>query len=192
MKTFCDLSSNNGRVQRQKAIAETDGVIIKATEGSSYVNPYMTECYELANSNHKMIGFYHYARPEKNSQPIVEVLHFIRTVYPYIGKYPMFLDWEGAAVLSSQQWARDFLDVFYRITGVRMCIYCSESVCRVVGPYVADGNYGLWVAKYSSKKPNISPWRVKLLWQFTSRPYDKSVMYGDESTWEAYAKRVGG
>ena len=190
MKTFCDLSSNNGRVQRQKAIAETDGVIIKATEGSSYVNPYMTECYGLAMANHKMIGFYHYARPEKNSQPMVEVLHFIRTVYPYIGKYPMFLDWEGAAVLSSQQWARDFLDIFYRITGVRMCIYCSESVCHVVGPYVADGNYGLWVAKYSNKKPNIAPWKVKLLWQFTSRPYDKSIMYGDEATWEAYAKRV--
>ena len=189
---FCDLSSHNSAAQRKKAIKECDGVIIKATEGTSYVNPYMHECDGLASAYGKMVGFYHYARPENNPQPIVEVLHFISVVHPFIGKCPMFLDWEGAAVLSSQQWARDFLDLFYDITGVRMCVYCSESVCKKVGPYVVDGNYGLWVAKYSNNKPNIAPWKIKLLWQYTSRPYDKSIMYGNEKTWEAYAKRVGG
>ena len=189
---FCDLSSNNSAAQRQQAIQECDGVIIKATEGASYVNPCINECVGLANAYGKMVGFYHYARPEKNQQPLVEVLHFISIVYPFIGKCPMFLDWEGKAVNCSQQWARDFLDLFYQITGVRMCIYCSESVCKKVGPYVAGGNYGLWVAKYSRIRPNIAPWKVKLLWQYTSRPYDKSIMYGNEQTWEAYAKRVGG
>lgn len=191
MKTFCDLSSNNSSTQSAAAIAATDGVIIKATEGRSYTNPKMAECVQLATANGKMMGFYHYARPETNKAPLPEVLHFIEAVYPYIGKCPMFLDWEGNALRAGQdqKWARQFLDIFYQITGVKMCIYVQESAVSRVGQYVADGDYGLWVAKYSKTQPKYSPWKCKLLWQYTSTPYDMSKMYGDENTWNAYGRR---
>lgn len=191
-KIICDLSSNNSLAQIKAAVAQTDGVIIKATEGKSYVNQSMAYTIGQAKSQNKLMGFYHYARPEKNPQPIDEVLHFIKNVYPYIGKCPMFLDWEGAALNCGQQWARDWLDYFYNITGVRPVIYVQESAVQKVGKAVADGNYGLWVAKYSKKKPQIAPWKVKLLWQYTSKPYDLSIMYGNENTWNAYAKRKEG
>lgn len=189
MKIFCDISANNSKATREKAILENDGVVIKATEGKSYKNWTMNECVKFAEKHGKMIGFYHYARPENNANPFDEVMNFISAVYPYIGSYPMFLDWEGKATRCSQKWARNFLDLFYQITGVKMCLYCSESVCKIVGPFVVDGDYGLWVAKYGMRSPVISPWKVKLMWQFTSNPYDKSYMYGDEKTWKAYGKR---
>lgn len=189
MMTFCDLSSNNTAAARSAAIAETDGCIIKATEGKTYKNPSMVSTAEEALASGKPIGFYHYARPEVNKQPIDEVMNFIKSVYPYIGKAVFFLDWEGKALQQSAQWARDFMDIFYQMTGVKMVIYIQESAVKAVGPYVQPGNYGLWVAKYSTRKPSISPWGVKLLWQFTSTPYDKSYMYGDANTWKAYAER---
>lgn len=188
MLNICDLSSNNSEAQQKQAILENDGVIVKATEGISYVNPFHLANAQLALANDKVIGFYHYARPENNSYE-KEALHFVNNCRPYIGKAILALDWEGNALKVNQQWARNFLDVVYQITGVRPLLYCSEAYLKKVGAVVADGNYGLWVAKYSSKNPVITPWKVKALWQYTSKPYDKSKFYGDKEAWAKYAKR---
>lgn len=188
MLKVCDLSSNNSVAQQNTAINENDAVIVKCTEGSSYVNPYYKSNVISAFAKGKCIGLYHYARPEKNSVEI-EVWNFLKNAAPYIGRVILVLDWEGKALNVSQKWARDWLDMVYNITGVRPLLYCSEAYLKKVGPFVVPGNYGLWVAKYSKKSPVISPWTVKALWQYTSMPYDKSNFYGDIHTWNAYAQR---
>lgn len=189
MLSVTDLSSNNTVTQQLQAIKENDCVIVKATEGTSYKNPYMTTDLGTALELGKKIGVYHYARADKNTAE-AEAFWFLRNVYPYIGKAILVLDWEGKSLKISPSWARKWLDIVYQVTGVRPLIYCSESVIPSIGATVQPGNFGLWVAKYSTKTPIIKPWKVKALWQYTSTPYDKSHFYGTESVWDAYAKRV--
>ena len=102
----------------------------------------------------------------------------------------LVLDYEGKSLSITPVWAREFLDKVFQITGVRPMIYMSESACKTVGPAVVDGNYGLWVAKYSKNKPKVDPWKFSAMWQYTSTPYDKSVFYGDRVAWEKYAERT--
>lgn len=188
MLKVCDLSSNNSSSIRKQAIAENDAVIVKATEGSTYKNPYLSTDLKSALQQGKKIGVYHYARPERNSYDI-EAWNFLKNAAPYIGSAVLVLDWEGTSLSANQKWARQWLDLVYQLTGVKPLLYTSESALKKVGPYVADGDYGLWVAKYSTKEPTITPWKVKALWQYTSTPYDKSHFYGTKTTWDAYAKR---
>lgn len=188
MLNIADLSSNNKFSQQLTAIKENDGVIVKATEGKTYKNSYMKVDLDTALEQGKLIGVYHYARPENNSAAD-EALHFLETVQNYIGKAVLVLDWEGKALNTSQAWARQWLDTVYHITGVKPLLYVQESAIKKVAPFVQDGDYGLWVAKYSKKAPVISPWKIKAMWQYTDSPYDKSYFYGTKDTWKAYAKR---
>lgn len=182
-----DISSWNKSNYRD-AIDSADAVMIKATEGSTYVNPYLKQYVDYAEQKGKLIGFYHYSRAE-SCKAIDEVKNFISTVYPYIGKAVFALDWEGKALTTNQSKAREFLDIFYQMTGVKAMVYCSEAYLKKVGPSVVSGDYGLWCAKYSSKKPTISPWKVMAMWQYTNTPWDKSYFYGTATTWNKYAKR---
>ena len=53
---------------------------------------------------------------------------------------------------------------------------------------VIKGDYGLWIAKYSSNLPKSSQWPEYAMWQYTSTPYDTSYFYGDLFAWEKYAQ----
>lgn len=188
MLNVCDLSSNNPTSQRIAAIKENDAVIVKATEGKTYVNPYWKSDIRRAIGEGKVIGLYHYARPESNSAK-EEAIHFCYTVREYIGQAVLVLDWEGKALECAQTWAREWLDTVYQLTGVRPLVYVSEAYRKRVGVAVQSGNYGLWVAKYSKKEPQADPWAFKAMWQYTSSPYDKSCFYGDRAAWQKYAAR---
>jgi GH25 family lysozyme M1 (1,4-beta-N-acetylmuramidase) len=98
------------------------------------------------------------------------------------------------------------------MTGIRPIIYMSESV---VNQYdwssVANGNYGLWVAKYrdmqtdrnydmtnAGKKPVVKYWKFYAMWQWTSTGrldgyngnLDCDVFYGDKKAWNKYAGKT--
>lgn len=188
MLNFVDISSWNNANYKQ-AIDSADGVIIKVSEGSNYVNPYLNTYYQYAKSKGKLIGLYHYARPERCSA-VDEASWFVKHAYPYLDGAVIALDWEGNALKSDQTKARQWLDIVKQMTGKKALVYCSEAYLKTVGPAVVSGDYGLWCAKYSKKKPVISPWKVMALWQYSSSPWDKSYFYGSSDTWGKYAKRV--
>lgn len=182
-----DLSSNNSSITRATAIKHSDAVIVKATEGTTYTNPYFKTDIESALAQGKLIGAYHYARAERNN-PKDEAWHFIHTVRGYLGRCMLALDWEGSSLNVSPVWARQWLDYVYNVTGVKPLLYTSEWYVRKMET-VQKGDYGLWVAKYSANNPNVAPWYFKALWQYTSYPYDKSYFYGDKKAWQLYGKR---
>lgn len=187
MLTISDVSSHQRIAMMTKAVKETDGVMIKATEGTTYVNPYWKLSVTTAKRYGKLYGFYHFARPDKSGWK-AEADAFIKIVRPYIGDAVLALDWEGKALGYSAKWARSWLDYVYKQTGVKPMIYMSESSVVRVGRDVVSGDYGLWVAKYSKKEPAIAPWDIKAMWQYTDSPYDKSKFYGTRKTWQAYAR----
>lgn len=188
MLNVVDLSSWNKSNYKQ-AIDSADAVIIKATEGTSYTNPYLKTYYDYAKSKGKLIGLYHYSRAESNTA-LAEAKYFLGVAYPYMDGAILCLDWEGKALNADQNKARQWLDIVYGITGKKPLLYCSEAYLKKVGPSVVSGDYGLWCAKYSTKKPTITPWSVMALWQYSSTPWDKSYFYGTATTWSKYAKRA--
>lgn len=184
-----------------------DFAIIKATEGTSFVDPCFNDFMKKAESLGKCLGFYHFARPEKYSA-INEAKFFYANTVKWFGKAIPVLDWESQGK-ANVAWAKDWLDAIYSMTGIKPMIYMSESV---VNQYdwsnVALSDYGLWVAKYkdmqvdynydmskAGKQPSVKWWKFYAMWQWTSSGrvdgyngnLDCDVFYGDRDAWMKYA-----
>ena len=66
-----------------------DFVIVKATQGTSYVSPSFKKQIEQADRLGKLLGVYHYAG---GGGAIPEATHFLNTVKDYIGKAILVLE----------------------------------------------------------------------------------------------------
>lgn len=186
---------------------KADFVIVKATEGIGYVDKSCDGFFQKALSLGKKLGFYHFARPTANNDPIREADFFYENCKGYFGKGIPILDWE-AENKHNVAYAKKWLDRVYQRSGVKPVIYMSESV---VNSYdwssVANADYGLWVAKYrdnnpdynydmanAGSRPHVKWWKNYCMWQWTSSGrlngysgnLDCDVFYGDGSTWDAY------
>lgn len=189
-----DVSHHNGIGCVNTISAENSEIeffIIKATEGRTYTDPQVLRNVSAAKNNNKLIGLYHYARPE-NNDPIEEAMHYINVCNSTglkIGEYIMVLDYEGIAHDIGQEWALQWLDYVYRLTGVKPIIYLSASYVKKYTK-VCRGDYGLWIAQWS-KELNVnltSPWQQQALWQYDNKGYDKNIFYGTREQWKKYCK----
>lgn len=184
-----------------------DFVIIKATEGVGYVDSCFKDHAE--NSNGKLLGFYHYARPEYNSAR-EEAEAFVDAVRGYIGNAILVLDWESEK-RDDVDWAREWLDDVYELTGVKPIIYMNEYTTLAYDWSNVSHDYHLWVAKYRDNetdvnydmtnignKPNVGSWNNYILWQWTSSGrldgydgnLDCDIFYGDADTWRILASTI--
>lgn len=191
---------------------KADFVIVKATEGIGYVDKSCDMLFQKALSLGKKLGFYHFARPTANNDPIREADFFYENCKGYFGKAIPILDWE-AENKQNVAYAKAWLDRVYQRSGVKPVIYMSESV---VNSYdwssVANADYGLWVAKYrdnnpdynynmanAGTRPRVKWWKFYCMWQWTSTGrlngysgnLDCNVFYGDGTTWDKYAGKSG-
>lgn len=191
---------------------KADFVIVKATEGIGYVDKSCDMLFQKALSLGKKLGFYHFARPTANNDPIREADFFYENCKGYFGKAIPILDWE-AENKQNVAYAKAWLDRVYQRSGVKPVIYMSESV---VNSYdwssVANADYGLWVAKYrdnatdynynmanAGSHPKVKWWKFYCMWQWTStgrldgygHNLDCNVFYGDAATWDKYAGKSG-
>ncbi|SDY12883.1 GH25 family lysozyme [Eubacterium barkeri] len=183
-----------------------DFVIIKATEGTDYVNDDCDRAYQEAKSTGKRLGVYHFA--DGNSSGTAEADYFVDNVQGYIGHAILILDWETNAVNCGPGYAKEFLDRVQARTGVKPLIYMSGSVTNEYDwSDVVAGDYGLWVAYYSVDSVNgyvpdapmypIGHWSDAAILQYTSGGQisgwggnlDLNVFYGNADAW---AKYVGG
>jgi GH25 family lysozyme M1 (1,4-beta-N-acetylmuramidase) len=72
--------------------AGIDFVIVKATEGLSYVNPRLSAQTKRARDAGLVVGFYHY--PHMANDPIAEANYFLKQALLHPGDIVVF-DWEG-------------------------------------------------------------------------------------------------
>lgn len=181
--------------------AQEDFVIIKATEGSRYIDPRMESNVKIAKENNILYGLYHFysgtASPEEQAK------HFIKAIGDNVGNAILVLDWEADASLLSSEIAERFLQTVYNLTSVRPLIYMSYSLVTQKGKWESIANkYGLWCARYGRndsklyKLPSVIPWKVCAIHQYTSRGKSEDIVgYVDRNVanmtydaWEKYAK----
>lgn len=191
------------------AAVDCDFVIIKATQGTKYVDPCFQKFCAQAMSLGKKIGLYHYYG---SGEPEAQAEHFLQTVRSYIGKAVLVLDWEvdqNPDFKKGPALPKRFLDYVLAKTGVHPLIYMSKSVCREYNwTEVVKGNYGLWMAQYANKKPTgyqDKPWTDQkglgafngyAIHQYSSAgrlpgyggSLDLDIAYMTPAAWDKYAK----
>jgi hypothetical protein len=151
------------------AITGVDFVIVKATEGTSYVNPKHTAQVSRARKNGRVVGHYHFVR---DGDMKAQVDFFLKKAEAQTDEF-LALDWETPSVSGAEKDA--FLKYLKSKAGGRKVIlYCNVDYWknRDSTSYVADG---LWIAGYNGHpgKPNIdADW---LIHQYTSTPIDTNV-----------------
>lgn len=178
--------------------SHAQGVIVKATQGTGYVNPLCNHQWDLAGSLDKLRGLYHYAG---GGNPENEAQYFINNIRNYVGKGILILDWESYqnASWGSTTWARRFVEKVHALTGVWPLIYVQESALWQVANCASV--CGVWVAKYASMNwnswtlPNMSvahgSFAALTGWQYTGGDMDRSIFYIDAAAWNRLANPSG-
>ena len=105
-------------------ITDGDFIICKATEGTNYVDQTCDIKYQMNKAAGKLLGVYHFARPEWNSAE-AEAEFFVNNIKGYIGEAILVLDWESPNKWDVN-WAKRWLDKVYNLTGVKPLIYMSS------------------------------------------------------------------
>lgn len=187
------------------AAVPCDFVIIKATQGSSFVSDDFKRQIEQALDLEKLVGVYHYA----NGIGVeAEASHFVETISPYLGKVILALDWEGDQnrKFSDYQYCENLLEAIRNKTGVTPFLYMSKSVARQYKWEVAR-NYPIWIAQYKLVAPKTytdqpwtdnkgwGPWDGCSIFQYSSvgrlpgysKNLDLDICYLTASEWMQYA-----
>lgn len=197
MIRFIDISGNNS-LKPSDVKSSIDAVMIKATEGTSYVSSACDPDVQDAKRNHILWGFYHYGR---NNDATAEADFFYRNCRNYFGEGIPCLDWEEG---QSVEWVNKFVRRVHELSGVWPWIYASKATFNGHGG--VEPNCGRWVAQWpgssvdafgeaeSKSKPKLSEGLV-CAWQFTCKGrldgypgnLDMNIFYGDREGWGKYA-----
>ncbi len=177
---------------------------VKATEGTSYVDPKFTTNMQNGKSAGLYMGAYHFARPSSNN-PEAEADHFVNTAGSYIkdGYLRPVLDLETGTSLGwsgLSDWARRWLQRVEQLTGVEPILYVNAYYASNLQSYLTS--YDLWIAHYTynpNTSPNTGKWSTWMFWQYSDKGtvsgisggVDLNVFNGDLSTLVANAV-IGG
>ena len=182
-----------------------DFAIIKATEGVGYVDDACDTLYQRCKQAGKLLGVYHYARPDLRNTPEAEAIWFVKNIKNYLNEAIIVLDWEEGN-LGDVSWAKAWLDKVKELTGIKPLIYMSNYPVNAYNwSSVANADYGLWVANYGANtgaegnRPSVKWWSFYFIWQYTSKGHvqgyignvDLNNAYGDAVAWRKYANASG-
>lgn len=129
--------------------------IIKATDGTRFVDracdPFVQQC----KSSGILWGFYHFANGLHKSSMRSQADYFVDNCEAYFGEGIPCLDWEdsleiygGAVVKYGPGAAKEWLDRVHERTGVRPMIYMNASVASSYDWSEVARDYALWGAGY--------------------------------------------
>lgn len=175
--------------------AGTDITMVKATQGTGYVNPYCDTDYQAAKKAGKLLGVYHYCG---GGNPEAEALYFYNNAKNYFGEAVPAVDWEEDQNSSwgNTNYVRRFVDKFHALTGVWPLIYTGQAGLNQVANCAND--CGLWFPWYAymswaswntpSANFSVAPFKFMTAWQFTGGDMDRSMVYVDREGWKRLAK----
>lgn len=182
--------------------ARPEFVIVKATEGLTFVDKCCDGFVQDAINLGIPFGYYHFAR---SNDAEAEASFFYEQTKGYTGKGIPVLDLE---VPNGNAWAEAFCKKFYELSGVKPWFYASSDYINNRG-YGTDWireNCGLWIAGYPKKYTSYPesakcPYRhdgwTLAAWQFTDclatggMEVDANFFYGDKAAWNRYASGDG-
>ena len=189
-----DISNWQKDIDISKLSPIVDFIIVKATEGLTYVSPSCDKQVQATIKSDRLFGFYHFGR---NNDPIKEADFFIKNCKGYFYNGIPVLDWEDN---QSVEWVNKFVNRVYEKTGIWCWIYGNPWRFNQGN---VEKNCGRWIAQYPSTKPtvlNSNPGNhIKtdgvVCWQFSSNgkvdgyngKLDLNHAYLTKENWKKYA-----
>lgn len=198
-----DVSSYQGNVDWSKWWGYGNRfAYVKATEGTSYTNPYFAQQYNGSYNQGFIRGAYHFARPSV-SGGATQADYFVNHGGGWSGDgktLPGVLDIEynpysggtcyGLSASSMVSWIASFLAEYKARTGRDAVIYSTTDwwqTCTGNTTRFSSTN-PLWIARYAST-PGTLPgaWTYYTFWQNTDTPLDGDLFNGDLTRLKALA-----
>jgi lysozyme len=193
-----DVSSN--QPETICSLVSYDFAIIKASEGTTYVNPHAAKCVRDVRSRQKMLGLYHF---DKGGAWQQEADYFLNTYSKLGGKAIAVWDWEGSAVGHGKARVLSLLDYLRTKLGVVPVLYASGSPLKDNGLAAPQpGAYRVWCANYplgnktTAYRNDLKPYVPNpLIHQYTEHgrlpghnsDLDLDVYFGTVETWNELA-----
>lgn len=190
-----DISSHNTGINT--ATIPGDFVIVKATQGLSYLNPDFKRAMNQA-LGHKLLGVYHYIGGQG---AISEMDNFIKHWGEYKENAIACLDWEGYqnSAWGNEDYLRQCIEYFINKTGVVPFVYASLSTFP--NALCEKYNCPKWIAQYANNKETgyqENPWNEDkyscAIRQYSSEGHlsgwsgrlDLNKAYISDETWRSY------
>lgn len=167
---------------------EASGVkfaLLKASEGSDFVDPMFEEYMSGIAQTHIVAGTYHFYLPSLD--PVKQAAHYVETLQEFGNGQaclPPAIDLEtaGASKTVMNSGVRAFLEEVKRLSGVSGMIYTSPGFwgTYLPAPTLVQNRlrgsdvdwaeaYPLWLAHYTSGWPSpVYPWAGWTFWQYSS------------------------
>ena len=154
-----DISSYQSGIDL--TVVPCDFVIIKATQGTGYVNPDCDRAYQQAKRAGKLRGTYHYVG---GGNAVAEADYYVNTIKGYLKDGLLAIDWEAE---QNSAWGNEaYLEQLVRRvierTGIKPLIYSMASRYAQVAAVAKKLDCGLWIAEYADMNPTgyqAHPWR---------------------------------
>jgi lysozyme len=205
-----DVSSHQRNVDWPGA--RTQGarfVYVKATESTTYRNPFFARQYNDSRSAGLVRGAYHFALPDRSSGR-AQAAHFVRnggswtadgwTLPPALdieyNPYDKKLRCYGLTRSGMVGWIKAFSDETERLTGRRPVIYTTThwwNTCTGGSRALAAG-HALWIARYDAPNPGALPagWSSWTFWQYDNGggalPGDQNLFNGSLDQLKRFAR----
>lgn len=175
-----DVSHWDGTIDWGKVAADNVAfTFIKATQGTTFVDPEFATNWAGARDAGVIRGAYHFFEPAVDA--VAQADFFVQTAgVPEAGDFPLTIDLEktdGATDAAIAAGALAFLQRLETLTGRVPIIYTSARVFDTeLGTPAGFSKYPLWDANYTTLCPNISQptWETWTFWQDT----DKAMIDG--------------
>lgn len=190
MKLGIDVSSHQSIIDWPLVARSGIGLaMVKATEGTDYVNPYYDSQVQGALDAGLIVGAYHYAKPSV-SDAATEASHFTRVLDNSRAVILTALDLEDPGVVPGRDlsvWTETWLNDHEADTGHTARVYSNRSYIRdhAIANIVGVDRFQLWLAEWTTLLPTrVAPWRWINGWQFSSKNVWPGVGLVDLSLWD--------
>jgi lysozyme len=165
-----DVSDYDPNTNWTKVAASNRGfAFVKATEGSSYINPSFAADWANAKAAGVVRGAYHFFHAD--ADPTAQANTFLKTIGKLgLNDMPPVFDWEVTDNQSNATQiarAKTFLQLVEAATGRIPIVYTSASFFNPLGNPQGFERYPLFVAEYKVACPKIPPpWSKWTFWQY--------------------------
>ena len=200
-----DVSRYQGNVDWRTAYANgARFAYVKASESTTYVNPYFSQQYNGSYGAGMVRGAYHFADPNTSSGA-AQATYFVNHGGGWTADgrtLPPMLDIEynpygsnicyGLSTTAMSQWIADFSNTVHAMTGRFPTIYTTTNWWNTCTG--SNRNFGanpLFIARYNTTPGTLPPsWSNYTLWQYSDSgvfPGDQDVFNGNAAQLTAFA-----
>lgn len=148
-------------------------VYIKASEGTTIIDPYFRTNYDNAKAQGLKIGFYHFVRARNEEEAIREAEFFHSVIYGTTPDCRLAMDFEvfdGLSVESINQISFAFLQKLQELTNKECVVYSDAYNARTVFSSELASVYPLWIAEYDVDIPtSTGNWKEWIGFQYSDR-----------------------